>query len=139
MLSHAFKRVLGRPVGGSTRVVHPNRGSDRVEVCSMEVSGGNHPDGVVIGALNSKDFGAGIHIQGRCMALGHCKWYKLILSCLVANIKVWPTWLVAYKFPRDKACWPCWSRRLQLLAVQDHFWNALGFLGGIKIVVKQRC
>ena len=68
--SQAFERVLRRPVGGSTRVVRPNRGSDRVEMCSMEGVGGGHPDAVVVGALG---FGARIHILGRCLALGRCK------------------------------------------------------------------
>lgn len=35
---------MRRPISGSTRVVRSGRGSERVDVCSMEVVGGGHTD-----------------------------------------------------------------------------------------------
>ena len=71
--SRAFERVLRRPVGGSTQVVRSNRGSDRVELCSVDVDRGGHTGPIGVGAVANKAFGARIHTLDRCMALGHCK------------------------------------------------------------------
>ena len=53
----AFEHVLRRPVGGSTRIVHSDRCSDRAEVCRIKVVESGH-DPSFVGAVDNKAFGA---------------------------------------------------------------------------------